>query len=470
MHRGISHLAIVTGLMLAALSPHAAAAANDYVVTLDRELSRIEVQANITAGVEYLTTDSRLAPRLMDDLRDCDGSPLRLRGRRIALDGNGRNCVRYSVALSERVSRFGGRRAPAGSDYRVTSPSDWLWLPASNTKGAVTVNIRSPDGVNVSAPWIPAGDAADNRFIIPRSPGSADSTVIFGRFPRRDIAVPGGGLRAAFPGIDSDREVDKLSAWLRDAATNVAQAYGQFPNPSPQVVVMDTGTGARSAVSFGVVVRNGGEAINYYVDAGADPEALRDDWTATHEFSHLLLPYVNEKWVSEGFATYHQNILLGRAGVYDEEQVWERLLAGFARGRASVPHLSPSAASRGRQRGTRMKVYWAGVVLALMADVELRERHPRQSLGTLLAALQRCCLPAKRGWRVTELFAKLDSFADSPVLLPLYEQYANRPGFPDAGPLLRRLGVRNSDGRIAFDDDAELASVRKALTASGASS
>ena len=45
-----------------------------------------------------------------------------------------------------------------------------------------------------------------------------------------------------------------------------------------------------------------------------------------------LLPYVvsGEKWISEGFASYYQNVLLARRGVYSESEVWQRLHRAFA--------------------------------------------------------------------------------------------------------------------------------------------
>ena len=100
-----------------------------------------------------------------------------------------------------------------------------------------------------------------------------------------------------------------------------------------------------------------------------------------------------------------------------------------------------------------------------MADVELRERSGgRESLDTVLEQLQACCLPADRKWSGTELFERLDTFVDEPVFMPLYRRYANTDGFPDARPLLERLGVDASGRRVRFDDDAELSEIRRALT------
>ena len=466
----IRNLLVLMIVVVACCSGPAAFARSSYTVSVDSALSELRVHAEIAAGVNYLRAPGRTAPETLEKLRHCDGTPIRVQRRRIQVEADSASCLQYSVPLRRGMEARSNRPLPDSSRYRITSPTEWLVLPDRAGGAEVTIRLELPDGVTASVPWTPVGDPLTHTYVVPGSPRSASATAVFGSFPVRNISVPGGTLRAAFFGIDQTADVAKLAEWLRRAASNVALNYGRFPNPSPQVLVVDSGRYGQSAVPFGRVVRNGGEAVTYYVNAAATDDALRNDWTATHEFSHLLLPYVDEKWISEGFATYYQNMLLARAGVYDAETAWGKLLAGFRRGQSSVPHLSPRAASRGYARGSRMKVYWAGVVVALTADVELRRRTGgRQSLGTVLAGLQECCLPAERSWRVPELFERIDSYAASPVLMPLYQRYATRPGFPDYEPLLERLGVSETDGHIRFDDSAELSAIRVALTAASQS-
>jgi predicted metalloprotease with PDZ domain len=111
-----------------------------------------------------------------------------------------------------------------------------------------------------------------------------------------------------------------------------------------------------------------------------------------------------------------------------------------------------------------MKIYWSGAILALMADVELRERsRGRESLDVALDRLQRCCLPAAERWTGTQLLAQLDRLVDEPVFMPLYRRYADRPGFPDIAPLFGRLGISVIDGQVTLQDEAELAEIRHSI-------
>ena len=285
-----------------------------------------------------------------------------------------------------------------------------------------------------------------------------------------ETEVPGATLHITVLHPVDDDKAAEIVEWLRSASTNVSLAYGRFPNPSASVIVQPTerrGWGSKSPVPFGRVTRNGRETIELYVDAKRPIEDFYGDWTATHEFSHLMLPYISPryKWISEGFASYYQNVLMSRAGHYTAEEAWRKLTEGMNRGRRSRPELTLNEAASAGVRAARMKIYWSGAAIALLADVELRERSAgEESLDTALDKLQRCCLPSGDTWSGPELFTKLDSMVDEPVFMPLYRRYANRNGFPDFEPALQRLGVDVDDGRTRLHDDAELAAIRNAIS------
>ena len=285
-----------------------------------------------------------------------------------------------------------------------------------------------------------------------------------------EAEIPGATLRITVLQPIDDEKALEIVDWVRSASTNVSLAYGRFPNPSPSVIVQPTkrrSWSSNSPVPFGRVMRDDGERIELFVNADRPIEDFYGDWTATHEFSHLMLPYVSRrnKWISEGFASYYQNVLMSRAGHYTATEAWKKLSDGFERGRRSRPELSPNDASAAGVRRARMKIYWSGAAVALLADVQLRERSGgRESLDTALEGLQRCCLPSTRTWSGTELFSTLDSFVQEPVFMPLYRQYANSSGFPDVAPALERLGVEIDGDGARLNDDAELAHIRDAIS------
>ena len=285
-----------------------------------------------------------------------------------------------------------------------------------------------------------------------------------------EVQIPGATLRIEVQQPIADEKAAEIVEWLRSASSNVSLAYGRFPNPSPRVVVIPTGGrswGGDSPVPFGRVTRDGEEKIEFFVNPDRPIQEYYADWTATHEFSHLMLPYVRSrhKWISEGFASYYQNILMARAGHYTAIEAWQKLYAGFERGRLSRPELSPNEAAAAGIRKARMKIYWSGAAIALLADIELRERSGgRESLDVALDRLQRCCLPSNRSWNGPTLFAKLDSLVDIPVFMPLYRKHADTAGFPDIRPALKRLGVAIENNSVRVLPHAELADLRIDIT------
>lgn len=267
----------------------------------------------------------------------------------------------------------------------------------------------------------------------------------------------------------ADEKADEIVKWLRATALAINQTYGRFPNPAPRIVVIpsaDRFWGDNSAVVFGRVTRRGQETIELFVNADRPISEFYGDWTATHEFSHLMLPLLSQRyrWISEGFASYYQNILMSRAGHYSPEFAWQRLGEGLERGRASRPELTLNQAAAGGIRGARMKIYWSGAAIALLADVELRHRsNGTESLDSVLGQLQECCLPSRSRWSGIRLFEKLDSFLDEPVFMPLYRQHANSEGFPDTESLFRALGVTTGTDGVVLDDRQPLADIRRAI-------
>lgn len=285
-----------------------------------------------------------------------------------------------------------------------------------------------------------------------------------------EAKIPGATLRIEVrPPVD-DKKAIEIVEWLRSASSNVSLAYGRFPNPSPRIVVIPNGNnrwGGDSAVTFGRVTRDKEEKVELFVNPDRPIEEFYSDWTATHEFSHLMLPYIGERhrWISEGFASYYQNVLMSRAGHYTAHEAWTRLRDGFERGRASRPELSPNDAAASGIRRARMKIYWSGAAIALLADIELRERSGgKESLDMALDRLQRCCLPSKRTWSGPQLFSMLDSLVEEPVFMPLYRRHANRAGFPEVRPALERLGISVENNELRMRRGAELAHIREAIT------
>ncbi len=447
----------------------AVSAAHTYTIAIDDDFETMTVEARFDRSVDGISARSRNANSYLRNATDCDsGEKLETRSRKLVLPAAGVKCLRYSVDLGRaaRADRF----ASILNDSSIAvSPTLWMWRPALLSRDEILATFELAGGGQVFVPWQMMNEEG-TYYRLKASPQSGSAVAVFGSFQQSIEHVAGADLRVVLLTTHDEIELQPLIPWVRATAENVAATYGKFPNPNANVLLIPNGGQAwnrDSAISFGRVVRDGGETIELMVNQNRPISEFYKEWTPTHEFSHLMLPYVDreQRWISEGFAQYYQNVLLARANQQSAEHAWQKIYAGLERGRESAPGVSPNDAAAGSMRDTRMKVYWSGASIALMADVELRRRsNGRESLDSVLGELQQCCLPSAFSWSGIELFDKLDQLLDQPLFIDLYRQYADADDFPDARPLLAQLGVSLRDGQVALDPSAELSDIRDAIT------
>jgi predicted metalloprotease with PDZ domain len=324
-----------------------------------------------------------------------------------------------------------------------------------------------PDGVAISAPW-PLLERHQGRAVyrLVDTPTRWPARMAIGRFPVRELEIGGARLRLAVIAGTPAADNEAVAGWLEESAAAVATLYGRFPLPQAQLLVVPLGPQSEP-VPWGQVLRGGGPAAHLFIDQTRPDNEWRADWTAVHELSHMLMPYISrhDAWLSEGFASYYQNVLRARAGMISEADAWRKLTAGFERGRKGTrPGVTLSAASRQMRREQAfMRVYWSGAAIALLADMRLREAGDGLSLDVALSRLAECCLPSNRMWTARQALDRLDSLTGTDVFARLGERYRDSDEFPDVAPLLDALGVIGQGEALRFDDSARLATSRRTL-------
>lgn len=459
-------------LTLAVLVAPATAHAHRYHVALSDDLRTMNVEACFDAAPRSLRAGSQSAREFLGPVEAVlpDGTTRNVRIRRGAIPTSGlpdASCVRYSVDAGRAADRRAARRNRWVGEDLLTTPETWLWRSTDADDGRrMTVEFELPDGVEVSAPWQPDPRNA-RRFRVGPAPYQWSAIVAFGRFAERPIEVPGATIRLAVVAGDDRRvEPDALAEWIEEAALAVTTLYGSFPQPAPQVLVVPSARGG-GPVPWGQVLRGGAPAAHFFVNPDRPITAFRADWTAAHELSHMLLPLVrrSDRWLSEGFASYYQNVLRARAGMLDERIAWEKLHQGFLRGQAGNSGRPLRETSRDMHRNRAyMRVYWSGAAIALLADVRLRELSDgKQSLDTALEELKDCCLDVGRIWSARELFERFDRMTDTKVFTTLYDEHVNAREFPDVAPRFEALGIAARGRRVTLTRDAPLAWIRQAI-------
>ncbi|MEM9067641.1 MAG: hypothetical protein AAGE52_04020 [Myxococcota bacterium] len=369
-------------------------------------------------------------------------------------------CVRYDVDLE--VAGWSRQAVRQGRDLMVTQAL-FLWRPPEwDPSIRVAIDMDLPRGMHVSTAW-PRTRRGDVVMFRPdRSVIKTVGNVVFMTSPPLHVEV--GTTRAEIAVLDGPLHVGRrgVERWLREALRAASTMHGRFHTDHLHIAVLPIGPGWRP-VAFGMVRRGGGPSVMLLVHENADEEELVSDWTAVHELSHLGLPrmYNEDRWISEGFATYYQEVLRARAGLIPPEKAWENMAAGFARGAYSGSR-GPLWRDAANFRGVG-RIYWAGT--AYMLDTDVRYRQRQGSLDDLVRRYLPEWTSTTDAWHGLDCTASLDRIFGSPLSQPLARNYGRMRRYPDTEALLRQLGVESGIGRsVTLNDRAPLAGIRRAIT------
>ena len=117
--------------------------------------------------------------------------------------------------------------------------------------------------------------------------------------------------------IDDPQRVEMLQRWVEEAARATVLPSGRFPLRSARVEVRESQSRGSSPVPWGQTSRDGDVAVLLYVRRDASYEQLRADWTrCTNSRIWRIRIWRRGRWLAEGLASYHQNVLRARAGCW----------------------------------------------------------------------------------------------------------------------------------------------------------
>lgn len=258
----------------------------------------------------------------------------------------------------------------------------------------------------------------------------------------------------------------QLTPWFTQVAAALALPWGCWPRDRWNIEVRTANRVSPDRVPWAQVIRGDPDTVRFYIDPSATAQDLISNWTAYHEVAHLLIPYrgSGDLWFSEGLASYYQNVLQARSGLFDEREMWQRLYSGLRRGQDNrAPQLTLAELSpRVRESASYMRVYWSGALYFLQADVELRRRSAGQmTLDTVLKKLNECC--ADQRLSVRQIAQRLDGFSHYPLFVPLHQQFGEAYDIGEFEPLLARLGVASRWGRVYLNDAADDRAIASAI-------
>lgn len=265
------------------------------------------------------------------------------------------------------------------------------------------------------------------------------------------------------------QQQQKLLIWLDETAKTISTLYGEFPVKQSHVHIYSSFRSGEP-VPWGEVWKNDEYRINFHVNPDFSLQDFLDDWTATHEFSHLFHPYPGRgnAWFGEGLASYYQNILKARYGSLTEQEALQKLYNGFRRGennQAKTGLTLKQASAAMRQNRSYMHVYWGGAAYFLNVDVRLRQSsYAKKSLDTTWLAFKNCCLRVESNWSLPKLISKLDELSNSNIFTTEYQKIINQRTFPGFRQSFKQLGIDVHNNQLSLSSDLTKQTLRHAIT------
>lgn len=454
-------------LATATATPGCGAAQRDRMLRPDEPALhyRLELEASLRAMHVSVCSEGRLPERFRAihragaerfvhaDVERRDGTREALAGPILDLrarsDWAELRCVHYEVQL---ISGGADPDAPIGYPDAVYAPtSSWLWGPEPRSEDAqYRLELALPEGVRASA-FFPRDEGGAMTF------GEAGFDFVtyaaFGDLEIIDVPAPGGCIQVAAVHGGPSREA--ITAWMTSASDAASRSLGRLPTDAVSVVALPIGARNREGdpLAFGMAAHGERGSMLAFMWSDATEEALRRDWVAVHELTHLGHAFLGGEsaWLTEGIATYYENVLRARSGGVTPAEALARLDRGFRRGERGGTGLTLRQESEARHRtGAYDRVYWAGAAIAMSIDVALRAEG-----GSLDEAMERAYALHRGAATDRELLLAMDGGTPG-TASRIGMAGAGSRDFPELSEIYGAIGLRRTDdGGIAWTEEGQ---------------
>lgn len=253
-----------------------------------------------------------------------------------------------------------------------------------------------------------------------------------------------------------------ISRYVQHGADAIVRYFGKFPMSQ---ITVELQPARGNDVMFGRTKPIHGATITLFVGRETTAATLDDDWTLTHEMTHVAFPATKEDdtdWLGEGMATYVEPIARAQAGNLTPEYVWNEFVMRMPRGEpqqgeGGLNHIQAHAFRR---------MYWGGAMFFLVADIETRRANgDKKGMQDAFRYIMKDKGTITYQWPIDMILREGDEATGTHVLEHLYAEWKDRPVEVDLPSFWKSLGIEKSGNSVVFHDDAPDASIRKSIIA-----
>lgn len=229
----------------------------------------------------------------------------------------------------------------------------------------------------------------------------------------------------------SQAEQQKLMSWVRTTVAGVESLVG--PYPFDIYITFHRQRWGNEPVPWANTERSGIQGVHFHVNPAYSLDRFLQDWTAPHELSHLLIPYLGSRhaWFAEGFASYMQYQVMREMGVIGEAEMMNKYRHQVRKAAAQYRYRKlpfANAAPQLRAEGKYPVMYWGGAVFFLQTDHQLRISGDSRMIPVLQEFLSCCRL---RRYSLQTLVREFDRLSNSRMFSDQLQVFSNTPGFPE---------------------------------------
>ena len=238
-------------------------------------------------------------------------------------------------------------------------------------------------------------------------------------------------LRFHWEDAFSATEQQRLQNWIIRTDRALTELVGELP--FTRHIFFHRRDNSREPVPWAHTQRSPTQGVHFHVDMSYPQQDFDEDWTAPHELSHLVIPYLGRKnaWFAEGFASYMQYQVMMQMGVLTHSDAQQRYAQRIERAekRFALDDLPfVEAAPKLRAMGQYPTMYWGGAVYFKQVAQQLSIQG-RISLIDTLASYVSCCRNEDASLKT--LITQLDQLASGRVFRHCMDEFERQPGFPD---------------------------------------